>query len=99
MRSKNFYDEILSHGSHSTGRPKQIKTLLALLTGYWRLNPSLQLHEILDLLTPGVPHILDGSNRDDAALIAVLRAIPELHELSTQWPGPANMDDAEQDRP
>jgi len=97
MRPKKISDEVPSHGSHSTGRPKQIKALVALLTGYWRLNPSMQLHEILDKLTPGAPHILDGSNRDDAALIAALRAVPELGELSAQWPDPDHTDDAELD--
>lgn len=71
--------------------------MIALLTGYWRLNPTLQLHEILERLAPGAPHILDGPNRDDSALIDALRAIPELSQLSAQWPAPDNTYDAELD--
>lgn len=71
-----------SFGSHSTGRPRQIKTLLALLTEYWRLNTSLQLHEILERLVPSGAISLDGPNRDDATLIAALSAIPELQEAA-----------------
>jgi hypothetical protein len=97
MQRPRLPAESTSFGSHSTGRPKQIKALIALLTGYWRLNPGLQLHEILDRLTPGAPHILDGSKGDDAALIAALRAIPELDELSAQWPDPDHTYDAEPD--
>lgn len=97
MPRKPFFDDVPAHGSHATGRPKQIKALLAMLTGYWRLHPKLQLHEILDRLAPGAPHVLDGANRDDAALIAALRAIPELGELSAQWPAPDNTYDAELD--
>lgn len=97
MQRPQLSAESTSFGSHSTGRPKQMKALLALLTGYWRLNPSLQLHEILDRLTPGAAHILDAPNRNDAALIAALRAIPELDELSAQWPDPDHTYDEELD--
>lgn len=74
-----------SFGSHSTGRPRQIKTLLALLTEYWRLNTSLQLHEILERLVPSGAISLDGPNRDDATLIAALSAIPELQEAAERF--------------
>ncbi len=68
-----------SFGSHRTGRPKQIKTLLALLTEYWRLEPALQLHELLERLVPSAALPLDGPNRDDATLIAALRAVLETN--------------------
>ncbi len=74
------YDEA-SFGSHSTGRPKQIKRLIALLTAYWRLNPELQLHEVLASLTPGGPLVLDGGEQSDARLIVTLSGIPEVLEL------------------
>ncbi len=97
MQQTRLSADSTSFGSHSTGRPKQIQALIALLTGYWRLNPTLQLHEILERLAPGAPHILDGPNRDDSALIDALRAIPELSQLSAQWPAPDNTYDAELD--
>jgi hypothetical protein len=77
------YDEA-SFGSHSTGRPKQIKRLIALLTAYWRLNPELQLHELLSSLTPGDPLVLDGLDRDDATLISLLQSMPDVMELFEQ---------------
>lgn len=69
-----------SFGSHSIDRPKQIKALLAMLTEYWRMNPSMQLQELLERLVPPGALPLDGPNRDDEDLIAALSAIPELQK-------------------
>jgi hypothetical protein len=81
----DVHAEYTSFGLHSTGRPRQIRTLLALLTEYWRLEPALQLHEILERLIPSGALPLDGPSRDDAALIAALNTIPELHETAMKF--------------
>jgi len=65
-------------------RQQQIDTLLNHIATYWRLNPRLQFHELAESLIPGGAMVLDGPDRDDAALLAALNHMPPKVSLGNR---------------